>query len=233
MFCTGAKKCIKRLLLLSKMEEYKTIASAGSFEQILQKSTFIAIAAPAEDEAQAMERLKEEKKRYPDARHHCWAYRLGAAGENVRCSDDGEPQGTAGVPILECLKKKKITDAVIVVTRYFGGILLGAGGLARAYASGASGALDAAKTAFMGLSARFEIFMEYTHFAHTEHIIKSRSYIVVENIAFSESVCIDCVVKQADEARLERELAALTNGRARCRKTGTLYYPWEEEHENR
>lgn len=213
--------------------EYKTIASAGSFEQILQKSKFIAIAAPAADEAQAMEKLKEEKKRYPDARHHCWAYRLGPAGESVRCSDDGEPQGTAGVPMLECLKKKNITNAVVVVTRYFGGILLGTGGLTRAYASGAAGALDAAKTAFMILSARFEIFMEYTHFAYTEHIIKSRSYIVVEKIGFSESVCISCIVKRSDEVRFEKEIAALTNGRARCRKTDTLYYLWEEEHENR
>lgn len=210
------------------MDEYKTIASAGSFEQILQKSTFIALAAAAQNEQQALAVINSQKKRYPDARHHCWAYRLGPAGENVRCSDDGEPQGTAGVPMLECLKKKNITNAVVVVTRYFGGILLGTGGLTRAYASGAAGALDAAKAVWMVRSIKFEIFMDYTHFAHVEHIIRSKSDIALEAVEFSESVCIRCVVRQQDEDRLEKELAALTNGRARTQKTDTLYYPWEE-----
>lgn len=208
--------------------EYKTIASSGSFEQVLQKSTFIAVAVPAVSQEAAMDVLAEQKKRYPDARHHCWAYRLGPAGENVRCSDDGEPQGTAGLPILECLKKKNITDAVVVVTRYFGGILLGAGGLTRAYASGAAGALEKANPARMVLSTRVEIWMEYAHFAHAEHILKNEPYILIENIEFLENVRLLCVVQQPDEERLLQEAASLTSGRARCRRTDTLYYPWEE-----
>lgn len=210
------------------MDEYKTIASAGNFEQILQKSTFIALATAVQEEQQAVAVINDQKKRYPDARHHCWAYRLGPVGENVRCCDDGEPQGTAGVPMLECLKKKSITNAVVVVTRYFGGILLGTGGLTRAYASSAAGALEAAKTAWMARSVKFEISMDYAHFAHVEHIIKSKRDIVLEAVEFSESVRIRCIVRQEDEKRFEKEIASLTNGRACCQKNDTLYYPWEE-----
>ena len=209
--------------------EYKTLASAGSFEQVLQKSTFIALADIAQDEQQALAVINSQKKRYPDARHHCWAYRLGPAGEAVRCSDDGEPQGTAGVPMLECLKKKNITNAVVVVTRYFGGIPLGTGGLTRAYASGAAGALDAAGTSCMVQSVKFEVSMDYTQFAYSEHIIKNTDYIVLKSVDFSECVYLHCIVRQKDEDRFEKEIASLTNGRARCQKTDALYYSWEEK----
>ena len=121
-----------------------TLAREGSAELEEKKSVFIGHAKPVTTEEDALAYIKEQKRTYPDARHNVWAYRL--QGDVVmRCSDDGEPQGSAGVPVLDAIRKSGVSDAVVVVTRYFGGILLGAGGLVRAYSRAAKLALDAAE----------------------------------------------------------------------------------------
>lgn len=120
-----------------------TLAREASAEFEEKKSVFIGHAKPVKTENEALEFIKFKKAEYSDARHNVWAYRL-RGDLTVRCSDDGEPQGSAGVPILETIRKSGVSDAVLVVTRYFGGILLGAGGLVRAYSHTAKLAIEAA-----------------------------------------------------------------------------------------
>ncbi len=121
------------------MNEYLTLAGAGFSEYCEKKSTFLGYAAPVETEEEAVEFVRTIRKKHADARHNCYAYRI---GQNLtRYSDDGEPQGTAGMPMLDLLRHAELTNAVVVVTRYFGGILLGTGGLVRAYTAAAKAAL--------------------------------------------------------------------------------------------
>ena len=123
------------------MDFYRTIYKEGAGEIVEKKSRFIAEAYPVAGEEEAFAHLEEVKKRYWDARHHCWAYVTGRNPGQERMSDDGEPAGTAGKPILEVIRGRELTDIFIVVTRYFGGTLLGTGGLVRAYTSAAAEAL--------------------------------------------------------------------------------------------
>ena len=124
------------------MSSYFVPLKAAEAELVEKRSRFIGHIWPVADEAEARARIEEMKKRYHDARHNCWCYRLSSGVE--RYSDDGEPQGTAGVPMLAVFQKAEVTNLVCVVTRYFGGVLLGAGGLVRAYTQSAKDALDAA-----------------------------------------------------------------------------------------
>ena len=125
------------------MESYITVKDESEFEYEDRKSVFIGKARPVKTEAEALEFLSCVKKQYPDARHHVYAYVL-RENSIMRFSDDREPQGTAGMPVLDVIRKNSCTDVAIVVTRYFGGTLLGTGGLVRAYTSAAAGALNAA-----------------------------------------------------------------------------------------
>ena len=117
------------------MEKYQTVYQGASAEIVEKKSRFIAEVFPVSSEEEAAEILEEVKKQYWDARHHCWAYVIGDTQAAERCSDDGEPSGTAGKPILEVIRGQKLSNVLVVVTRYFGGTLLGTGGLVRAYSS--------------------------------------------------------------------------------------------------
>ena len=126
------------------MERYRTIKKAGHAEITEKKSVFIGQAMPVNTEADAIAFVNSVKKHYPDARHHVYAYVL-RENSSMRFTDDGEPQGTAGMPVLDAIRKNGCTDVVIVVTRYFGGTLLGTGGLVRAYTAAAIGALESAE----------------------------------------------------------------------------------------
>ena len=126
------------------MRPYKTVHIEAKTERVINRSRFISQCFPVKTEEEALLRLSEVKKQYPDATHVCYAYRIGENSETTRFSDAGEPSGTAGMPILEVLKAKGLTYVLCTVTRYFGGILLGAGGLVRAYSSGAADASAAA-----------------------------------------------------------------------------------------
>lgn len=119
-----------------------TVAGTVEHERTVDRSRFIATVAPVVDVPDAERVVAEVRRRYWDARHHCTAMVTGVLGDQARSSDDGEPSGTAGVPMLEVLRRRYLTDLVVVVTRYFGGVKLGAGGLVRAYSSAVSGALD-------------------------------------------------------------------------------------------
>ena len=126
------------------LEKYKVVYKGGQDEIIEKKSRFIATVAPVESEEEALAFIEAMKKKYWDARHHCSAFTIGENNEVARCSDDGEPAQTAGRPMLDVLLGEGLHNTAVVVTRYFGGILLGAGGLTRAYGHGAKIAVDAA-----------------------------------------------------------------------------------------
>ena len=143
------------------LKTYKTLLKRASDEFIINKSRFIGYGAPAQTEEEALDFLAEVRSAHKDASHNCYAYIIGANMGVMRYSDDGEPGGTAGMPIIEVMKARGVTNCAVVVTRYFGGILLGAGGLTRAYTKGAKDALDAAGICRMGLWTLWSIPCSY------------------------------------------------------------------------
>ncbi len=144
------------------VESYRTVGQVGEAEIIIEKSQFIGYAAPAGTEEEALEFIQTIKKKHRDATHNVPAYVIGENNAVQRFSDDGEPSGTAGVPMLEVLKKEDLRDTVLVVTRYFGGIKLGAGGLVRAYTKAAKAALEAAGIVTRVLHQVVQVSIDYT-----------------------------------------------------------------------
>ncbi len=207
---------------------YKTIAEKGEFEQVINKSTFIACAFHIESEEEAQEYILKEKKKYPDARHCCWAYLLGDKKDIMRYADDGEPQGTAGQPILQVLVKKDITNVLVTVTRYFGGILLGAGGLTRAYSSSAAGAVDATGIKTMIMSKKALVSVDYTTFSRIEKTLRASDYILIENIEYLDKVNLYLTVKEDDFEKLSDYFVQVTGGKTEAQEIEKLYLPWNE-----
>ena len=142
-------------------DSYRVLLSGGEGEIVEKKSRFIATIRKCETEEEAVAFIEEMKKKYWDARHNCSAFIIGSRGELTRCSDDGEPSGTAGRPMLEVLTGSGIRNIAVVVTRYFGGVLLGAGGLTRAYTKGAKEALDAVGISTMSLWTLWDVPCTY------------------------------------------------------------------------
>ena len=199
-------------------------------EEIVRRSRFIVSLAhtPTPEAAKAfIERIKQE---FPDATHNCWAYAAGAPGQTskVGYSDDGEPGGTAGMPIIEVMKARGVVNCAVVVTRYFGGILLGAGGLVRAYAQGSKAALDAAGVVVMEKSARHMVEVDYSTWQRLEYFLLSAP-VIIEHTEFGASVVCTLMVRVADEENLLAEITRVTDGKAETLEDGTLFYPWPAE----
>lgn len=169
------------------IDTYKTVAKNIIVEYVVNKSRFIANIAPVSTEEEAKQFLDKIKKEYYDARHNCYAYILKENGGRKKSSDDGEPSGTAGRPILEVLEKNEITDAIIVVTRYFGGILLGAGGLVRAYSTAASSAVKNCEVINMQLCDIISVKAGYKDADIIKNII-DKSDVFVEEIKYTDNV---------------------------------------------
>ena len=203
------------------MEEEKVIITLFEpaetrFEE--KKSVFIGFAAPIHSEEEAMSYLKETRKKYPDATHHVWAYLL-KDGALARYSDDGEPQGTAGVPVLEAIKKKGITDVVVIVTRYFGGTLLGAGGLVRCYTKSAHEAIEAGKIARYESFAELEILCDYSDYQRIQKELSGFGTLV-DRVDFAENVLMKVAVPLTDLDPFCRRMSEITNARAKIEKSG-------------
>ena len=178
----------------TKAELYTTLAGEGSDEFEERRSLFIGHAKHIESEEEAMEFVKAKKKEYSDATHNCWAYLL-KGGIVARYSDDGEPQGTAGVPMLETIRKSGVCDCVVVVTRYFGGILLGAGGLVRAYSHGAKIALDSAKIVTYEKYAEMTLVCSYSDYQKYSVILPTFGAII-DDTEFSDKVKVRFAIKE-------------------------------------
>ena len=190
---------------------YTTLEGEGEAEFIEKKSVFIGHAAPVKSEEEAQAFVKKYKNQYLDARHNVWAYLM--KGEIIaRYSDDGEPQGTAGVPVLDTIRKSGVTDAVVVVTRYFGGILLGAGGLVRAYSHTAKLALEAAHIITYEQYTELELVCSYSDYQKYSAILPSFGAII-DDTDFSDRVALRFSVKDSVVEALSAKIREMSGGR--------------------
>lgn len=200
---------------------YFTISQPASDSFTEKKSEFIGYIAPVKTSDEAVQFIDKIRAMHRKARHNVYAYIL--RSDNIsRYSDDGEPQGTAGVPVLEVLQKRGLTDVCIVVTRYFGGILLGGGGLLRAYSHAASLACDAAHIMDMRLCHRLTITADYGMYGKISYILPDFSVITV-NSDFASNVTMEILVLSDKLDALRKELTEVTNGTAKIVDCGELY----------
>ena len=190
-------------------EAYKTILSEGRDEFTVSRSRFIGWSNPVPDEEGALAFIETIRKRQWDASHNVWAYRIGASRE--RYSDDGEPQGTAGLPILSVIRKEGIRDAVVVVARYFGGVKLGAGGLIRAYTRGAKIALEAGKIIQRRPFPSFAIKTDYPYLGVIQREFAARGYLLKDTI-YQERVAFTVLVPPEEKEALLTLVGELTAG---------------------
>ena len=195
------------------MSNYKTLHKFGVDEYIVEKSTFIGYAKPIKTEEEAIEFINEIKKKHKDATHNVWAYTIGENMNIQRYSDDGEPQGTAGIPTLEVIKKEDLRDVVVVVTRYFGGIKLGAGGLVRAYTKGAKVGIEAGIVIEKVKYSEVKIKIEYTQLGRIQNEIMNLGFKVKDTI-YSEDVELIVYSKIEDVQSLTDRMIDITSGTA-------------------
>lgn len=209
------------------MSNYKTLHKFGVYEYIVEKSTFIGYAKPIKTEEEAIEFVNEIKKKHKDATHNVWAYTVGENMNIQRYSDDGEPQGTAGIPTLEVIKKEDLRDVVVVVTRYFGGIKLGAGGLVRAYTKGAKVGIEAGIVIEKVKYTEVKIKIEYTQLGRIQNEIMNLGFKVKDTI-YSEDVEIIVYSKIEDVQSLTDRMIDITSGTADV-SIGEEYYLSEKD----
>lgn len=210
------------------MDAYHTVYRGGSGEIVEKKSRFIAEVFPVTSEEEAMQYLEEARKRYWDARHHCWAYVLGRNPSAERMSDDGEPAGTAGKPILEVIRGRQITDVLVIVTRYFGGTLLGTGGLVRAYTASAAEGLKHSEiiTRFHGFKLR--IAADYTSLGKIQYLLAQRKICILESM-YTDKVELIVLVPDEEEEALYKEIMDGTNGQAVLEKEQECWFAQTED----
>lgn len=204
------------------MSEYFIPADAGEAEFVEKRSSFLGHVRYAETEDEAKAFVTEMKKKFYDARHNCWCYIIKDGA--VRYSDDGEPQGTAGIPMLEVLKREGVTNVVCVVTRYFGGVLLGTGGLLRAYTKSAKDALDAAGICVVRRWVKAEIACSY---AMLERLKTECTAIggVVADIEYSADVCLKLLLPEDKADAFSQRTADVTAGTSALKITGEEFKP--------
>ena len=190
--------------------EFQTVAEASSACLTEKRSKFIASLSPTGNEAEARQVIDAIRSQYPDARHHVFAYRL--FGGAQRCSDDGEPQGTGGAPVLDVMKKRGLYNAVAVVTRYFGGVLLGAPGLTRAYSRAAVMAADAARIVRMRRCRVYGLRIGYTDLGAFERMLRELDG-RIRGAEYGTDIRLEAVVPEEDAARFESGTVGCTAGK--------------------
>ena len=201
-------------------DSYKTLSCQAQDEYIVKHSRFIGYAKPVKTEKEAQEFIAEISKKHWDAKHNVYAYSIREGGIK-RYSDDGEPQGTAGMPVLNVILQEDITDCVVVVTRYFGGILLGGGGLVRAYTHSAKIGIDAAGIITLSKWSVCEISCDYTFYGKLETFIRDFGG-VIENTDFGENVTLEFRIEKGTEEAFDKKLKDLTNGKIGFDITGEV-----------
>ena len=188
----------------------KIILETKETEIVEKKSRFIANIAAVSSEEEAIEFIEKIKKKYYDARHNCYAYIIGDKGDKKKCSDDGEPQRSAGMPMMEVLENQGYFDIVAVVTRYFGGTLLGVGGLIRAYQSAVIEGLNASVSGEIHEGFRAKYRFGYDFYGKIKYIAESEN-IVIEDTLFDETVTISLIFNVSESERLQKKLVEETN----------------------
>ncbi len=195
------------------LAEYKTILNTAEAEFEEKKSRFIANVRPVTCEEEALEFIEALRSKYWNASHNVYAYSINNGTLIQRYSDDGEPSGTAGVPTLEVIKRMGLQDAVVVVARYFGGTLLGASGLIRAYSKSASMGLEAAEIVTRKLCYNLNIIIEYTIFGRLQNMLISNNNIIKE-IRYEQDVELCVLIEVGNEEKLMKDIVEVSNGRA-------------------
>ncbi|NOV00172.1 YigZ family protein [Paenibacillus planticolens] len=193
------------------LAHFKTIQSYGSSEIIIKKSRFIGHAKPVESEEAAAQFIEAIKKEHKAATHNCSAYVIGDRDQIQKQSDDGEPSGTAGKPILEVIKHQGLKNIAVVVTRYFGGIMLGAGGLIRAYTDGAVVGIEAAQPIYKVNHQKVMIEVDYTWYGKIENELRNQG-MLLGDIAFTDKVTVTCYPLAAEAAAFINWATDLTQG---------------------
>ncbi|HBL83664.1 MAG: YigZ family protein [Clostridiales bacterium GWF2_38_85] len=203
------------------MNSYKTIRGYSEIQLVEKRSVFIGYANKAENEQQAVEFINEIQKKHQDATHNVYAYTL-RENNTVRFSDDGEPHGTAGVPVLEVIKKEGLIDTVVVVTRYFGGTLLGTGGLVRVYSASAKAVIDASGIVTMIPCQIVKIETNYNDYNKILYEI-NKTGTIIENTIFTDIIAIDAYTKEDEYENIKNKIYELTNGKTKIDITGYKY----------
>ncbi|KYD22144.1 hypothetical protein B4135_1489 [Caldibacillus debilis] len=201
---------------------YYTVKGFGTDEIVIQKSRFIAYVDRAESEEKAYQFLQTIKKKHWDATHNCSAFIIGEHDQIQRANDDGEPSGTAGIPMLEVLKKRRLKNTVVVVTRYFGGIKLGAGGLVRAYSRAASSGIDAAGVVERKLMRIMHTFIDYSWLGKIENELRNSPY-PIKDIRYFDRVEIETYVEEGQQDVFRQWMTEKTNGQALISEGETDY----------
>ncbi|RSK54133.1 YigZ family protein [Bacillus canaveralius] len=204
------------------LHRYYTVKGYGEHEITIQKSRFIASVSRAKTEAEAQEFIQKIKKQHWNATHNCSAYLIGENDQIQKANDDGEPSGTAGVPILEVLKKKHLKDTVVVITRYFGGIKLGAGGLIRAYGKSTSEGIEATGIVERTLMRVMHTTIDYTLLGKVENELRSSVYSIKE-IHYLESVEIETYVEETQKETFTEWMIELTNAKNQITEGQLMY----------
>ncbi|UTR05618.1 YigZ family protein [Alkalihalobacillus sp. LMS6] len=204
------------------LENYKTVKERGNHEIVIQKSRFIAHFKRTKTEQEALDFIQEIKKEHWNATHNCSAYLIGEQDLIQKANDDGEPSGTAGVPMLEVLKKRRLKDIAVVVTRYFGGIKLGAGGLIRAYGSSVSEGLNHVGVVNRTLCYTMETTIDYTWLGKIENEIRQSLYQLKE-ITYADLVTIHVYVEANNVDAYLEWMTELTNGQSETKQGKSVY----------
>ena len=191
--------------------DIKIVYQGNSAEIIEKKSRFIADIFSVSSEEEALQILEKVKKKYWDARHHCWAYAIGDEQVQERCSDDGEPGGTAGKPILEVIRGNEIHNVLIVVTRYFGGTLLGTGGLVRAYTQAAQEGIAASTIVTKTQGYKVKIQTDYTTLGKIQYLLGQKGIQIIDSV-YQDNVEIFVYISKEEEILLKRDITEVTNG---------------------
>lgn len=204
-------------------EPYKIIEYGGTAEIEEKKSRFIAHVAAVNSEEEALAFIEEKKKQFWDARHNCYAYILGEQAQTMRFSDDGEPSGTAGKPILEVLVGSGIRNLAVVVTRYFGGTLLGTGGLVRAYTKATQAGLAASEVCTMCYGYELTIVTDYNGIGKIQYLMGSRG-ISTEDTDYAEQVTVRIKVSYEDKEAVINEITEATAGKTTITVSEPIYF---------
>lgn len=205
------------------VESYKTVYMGGEEEIIEKKSRFIAVAEHVESEEEAIAFIDSIRKKHWNATHNCYAYSIGTVQPLMRCSDDGEPSGTAGRPMLDVLNGAQLCNTVVVVTRYFGGTLLGTGGLVRAYSQAVKAGLEGSLVITRKLAKKLSIDCDYTWIGKIQYLAAQAKLRSLDT-DYSDRVKTVLLVPVQECGRFEKQVTEATGGQAEIRDEGTLYY---------
>ena len=205
------------------LSEYKAVYQGGEGEIVEKKSRFIATVIPAGSEEEVLAFIESVRKKYWDARHHCFAYVIGERNELQRCSDDGEPSGTAGKPMLEVLLGEEIHNVAVVVTRYFGGTLLGTGGLVRAYSAATKQGLASSVIITKILGVKLCISTDYTGLGKIQYILGQRGLQILDSV-YTDKVELEALIPEDELVAVKTEITEGTNGQAVMQEGEFCYF---------